>query len=157
MNMLDAIEMLATEQNKLNKLREENSLKDKRISLLTETLASRDKDITTLKEWICKLESDLLQNNCQSCILKLTKDTEQLRADNKILYSALDTKEELNEVLRKSEDKQKKVIKAMAEWISKQDLDKLICKDVTDGACGDENGRPCVECIIEWFKGEVEE
>ena len=45
-----------------------------------------------------------------------------------------------------------KVIKAMATWISKQDSDEEICKNETNGACGNENGMPCIECIINHFK-----
>lgn len=142
------------EENSNNRMQKEIGIKDKRISLLTETLASRDKDIETLKQWICKLENDLLQNNCQRCILKLAKETEQLKADNKILSIALDIKEQLNEALRKSDDKQKGVIKAMATFISdKQNKIEKICMNIIDDECSTH----CINCIINYFESEVKE
>jgi hypothetical protein len=77
------------------------------------------------------------------------EEVERLRVREKKLQEAI-------EIWKKKHEQQQKVIEAMATWISKQDIDELICKDTTDGACGDENGRPCIECIINHFK-EVKE
>jgi predicted RNase H-like nuclease (RuvC/YqgF family) len=44
-----------------NQLRKEIDIKDKRISLLTETLASRDKDIETLKAEITRQNNIIVQ------------------------------------------------------------------------------------------------
>lgn len=55
------------------------------------------------------------------------EEVERLRVRENKLQEAI-------EIWKKKHEQQQKVIETMATWISKQDIDELICKDTTDGA-----------------------
>lgn len=92
-------------------------------------------------------------------------DTLKDRLDRKsneieMLKEALDIKEQLNEELRKSDDKQKKVIKAMTTWISSNSLLGILVRDICKNQkiCISKNqSGDCETCIINYFESEVKE
>lgn len=46
--------------------------------------------------------------------------------------------------------KQDEVIRKMAEFISKFDIDESICKKVKN--CNHEDSKSCIDCIVKFFK-----
>lgn len=87
---------------KVSNLQKELDIKDKRISLLTETLASRDKDIETLKAEIMRQNNIIVQSP-------------------EWLMKALDIKEQLNDELRKTVKELRETLAFKDNVIDKQD------------------------------------
>lgn len=117
------------------KFKKEIDIKDKRISLLEESIKRRQNDIETLNA--------------------------EINRQNNIIVDYMNT----NASLRELAAEEKKVIKATATWISEQDIDEVICKHKHNSECPDgpdlynEKGfETCIECIINHFKeSEVKE
>lgn len=125
----------------VNQLRKEIDIKDKRISLLTETLVSRDKDIETLKAEIIRQNNIIVQNMYTKASLR------ELVAEQKKELKL--RRIEVEEYLKYMET-QRKIIEAMATWIKKH-VNVNICNTYR---CHKED---CTDCIINYFESEVKE
>jgi septal ring factor EnvC (AmiA/AmiB activator) len=100
------LKALVRSKEEFDRLNKEIELKDKSISLLTETLASRDKEIETLKA--------------------------EINRQNNIIADYMNT----NASLRELAAEEKKVIKAMAKWMHEHEQTPNIipegCSNITE-------------------------
>ena len=141
------------EENSNNRMQKEIGIKDKRINLLTETLASRDKDIETLKAEIIR------QNNIIVNYMQTNANLRELADEQKKELKL--RRIEVEEYLKYMET-QRKIIEAMATWIDDdEDSDKSISICANSICPGDYISRKkenlCINCIINYFESEVKE
>lgn len=122
------------------------------------------KAIETLKSWKdynIRNKNKLLNAdeiiNIQEILLNLI---EKLQKENELAKQSLiknsNIADERNNLLVKNQEL-KEVITKMAEYIASKDIDEDVCKKVGHGKYCEEYGENsnCKECVIEFFKGEV--
>ncbi len=92
--------------------------------------------------------------------VNLINQIEKLQKENELAKQSLiknsNIADERNNLLVKNQ-KLREVIAKMAEYIASKDIDEDVCKKVGHGKYCEEYGENsnCKECVIEFFKGEV--
>lgn len=92
--------------------------------------------------------------------VNLINQIEKLQKENELAKQSLiknsNIADERNNLLVKNQEL-KEVITKMAEYIASKDIDEDVCKKVGHGKYCEEYGENsnCKECVIEFFKGEV--